>query len=148
MIPKPLFSRHTVQFCTVLKSLFLNQFYLHLFFAKLEVVLEIQVLLSCYYHVQNRQVSFAATEKGKLISSQFASERKYCSLIVIPTRLKKFSSQSLNVSQLPLVLACKIYNRQTVIIRATLHFVHRSLKSCSSCNRKTVMAKQAQSGLR
>ena len=70
--------------------------------------------------------------RKKKIYSQFASEWKFCSLIVtgVPIRLKRFIGQSLCLSKLLWALVRDKFRRQSIIIRVALHFEHRSLKSC------------------
>ena len=122
---------HTIQFCAVPKSLIRHQVYLHKFFRKArEIVFVIHVLFSSCYHVQKWQIPFAVAEKENLL--QFASEWKFCSLIVtgVPIRLKRFIGQSLCLSKLLWALVRDKFRRQSIIIRVALHFEHRSLKSC------------------
>ena len=70
--------------------------------------------------------SLCRYEKRK-ISSQFASEQNYCSLIVIgvPTRLKRFNGQSLFLSRLPYALVREKYrwrsiNSRSIALRASI----------------------------
>ena len=50
--------------------------------------------------------------------------------IGVPTRLKRFSGQTLLLLKLLMVLVCKKYHRQPIVICIALHFDNGSTKSC------------------